>query len=78
MMPNGARRRRPQPRPRQPTEKGALVPQRGPSLEKPGVTGTEMRYGANIEGPIESLWTEGADKKFAQIVFVCSTWTKYL
>lgn len=44
-------------------EKGALVPQRGPSLEKPGVTGTDMRYGANIEGPIESLWTGRAEKK---------------
>lgn len=59
MMPNGARRRRPQPNPRE----GALVPQRGPSLEKPGVTGTDMRYGANIEGPIESLWTGRAEKK---------------
>lgn len=63
MLSNGARRRRPQPSPRQPTEKGALVSQRGPSLEK---TGTEMRYGANIESPIESLLSEGAEKKFAQ------------
>ena len=37
-----------------------------------------MRYGANVEGTVESVWTKRAEKKLPQVVFVCSIWIKCL